>query len=173
MQRRFISIAIGVLAALLFTIIPSYAFLRPVTLAAPQTVTLTGGTWLIYFVKDLDGDGHQDVVTNETNGLAILWGNGDGTFTQADLAIPGIYGYAQPQATYADVNHDGHLDICAISGSNLAVCLWTAARTYAGPVYYPAGNLPRGLVAGDLTGDGWPDFAFADAGDATVGRDPE
>jgi len=60
---------------------------------------------------DLNGDGRPDLVVTTTDGIEVLWNNGDGTFTSggraAGLNATGWY----TGAAVADVNGDGRPDI--------------------------------------------------------------
>jgi Na+-translocating ferredoxin:NAD+ oxidoreductase RnfD subunit len=60
---------------------------------------------------DLNGDGRSDLIVTTTNGIKLLWNNGDGTFTQgaktAGLTASGWY----TGVAVADVNGDGRPDI--------------------------------------------------------------
>ena len=60
---------------------------------------------------DLNGDGRPDLVVTKTDGVDVLWNNGDGTFTRggraAGLNATGWY----TGAAVADVNGDGRPDI--------------------------------------------------------------
>jgi Na+-translocating ferredoxin:NAD+ oxidoreductase RnfD subunit len=60
---------------------------------------------------DLNGDGRPDLIVTTTNGIKLLWNNGDGTFTEgaktAGLTASGWY----TGVAIADVNGDGRPDI--------------------------------------------------------------
>jgi Na+-translocating ferredoxin:NAD+ oxidoreductase RnfD subunit len=56
---------------------------------------------------DLNGDGRPDLVVTTTSGVKVLWNDGNGSFTAADLKSSGWY----TGATLADVNGDGRPDL--------------------------------------------------------------
>jgi Na+-translocating ferredoxin:NAD+ oxidoreductase RnfD subunit len=60
---------------------------------------------------DLNGDGRPDLIVTTTNGIKVLWNNGNGTFTQgaraAGMTAAGWY----TGVAVADVNGDGRPDV--------------------------------------------------------------
>ncbi len=77
-------------------------------------------------VGDFDHDGNLDIVTGLTsgangNGLAILLGNGTGTFGAALTNFPGVGG--SYRLAVADFDGDGLVDLATTSVANGAVCL--------------------------------------------------
>src|SRR5579864_1116860 len=82
----------------------------------PQSYN-TGGPVNAIAVGDVNGDGHLDIVTGNSNStISVLLGNGDGTFQKP-------LNYPAPQFPYleyvllGDFNNDGHLDIVVASPS--------------------------------------------------------
>ena len=76
---------------------------------------------------DFNGDGKVDlaVANNRSSSIAVLLGNGDGTFTPAAGESPGT-GATPAWLTSADVNGDGAPDlITANNGTNLVTVLLT------------------------------------------------
>ena len=73
-------------------------------------------------LADFDWDGHLDIaltltgITNGANGLAVLRGNGDGTFAARQRVADGIYSRSSALLV-SDVNNDGRPDLIA-GGSN-------------------------------------------------------
>ncbi len=120
-------------------------------------------------VGDFNGDGHMDaLVTDGGPNIHLLLGNGDGTFTDHEIAMPGIPNPGAIQA--ADLNGDGRLD--AVFGNNagnegVTVLLNTGNDANGVPQFtvttYAVG-LPgiRSVTIGDLNGDGHPDLIVGD-----------
>jgi hypothetical protein len=123
-------------------------------------------------IADLDGDGTLDLAVSDlsdrvTSGtMAVLHGNGDGTFSsgtayyrQTDIAAMAPW----------DVDGDGRQD--------LAVARYGAARllfqqkdgTLARQVDYPASDSVSAIVFADFNGDGKADLATADNRSDSVG----
>jgi hypothetical protein len=136
-------------------------------------------------VADVNGDGKPDLVvanqcadsTCATNGtVAVLLGNGDGTFQTAVAYSSG--GYGALSVAVADVNGDGKPDLlvgnqcesnstCA-NGGMVGVLLGKGDGTFQSSVSYGAGGFDRGTLVGeavgDVNGDGKPDLVVADCG---------
>ncbi len=136
-------------------------------------------------VADVNGDGKLDIVAANlcagtfnngcpTNGsVAVLLGNGDGTFQAAvTYDSGGYYAYA---VAIADVNGDGKPDIvvvnwCASSShcqvdtedGSVGVLLGNGDGTFQKVVTYDSGGAFSGSVAvADVNGDGKPDLLVA------------
>ena len=116
-------------------------------------------------VADVNGDGKPDlIVTNyfscnicSESSVAVLLGNGDGTFQAAvtyDTGGPGAWSVA-----VADVNGDGKPDlIVANEGGTVGVLLGNGDGTFQPAVTYPTGNSPYCVAVADVNGDGNPDL---------------
>jgi hypothetical protein len=131
---------------------------------------------------DMNGDGTLDLVAadwpSEHEGLGVLLGGGDGTFSQQP-SIPnagvGLYSLA-----LADLNSDGRLDLVgAVMDSDKVGVLLGTADGFAARVDYSTGDhlstanvwstcnptwspcYPRSLALGDLNGDGATDLVVA------------
>jgi Na+-translocating ferredoxin:NAD+ oxidoreductase RnfD subunit len=81
-----------------------------------RNVTATSGAGLRVqgdgcVAADLNGDGRPDLIVTTTNGIKLLWNNGDGTFGEgaraAGMTASGWY----TGAAVADVNGDGRPDV--------------------------------------------------------------
>jgi len=129
-------------------------------------------------VADVNGDGKPDLVVANagSNSVAVLLGNGDGTFQAAVLYGSG--GIEPDSVAVADVNGDGSPDlIVANSGSgNIGVLLGNCDGTFQTAVTYASGGaLPQSVAVADVNGDGKPDLVVANEcgsdsdGDCTPG----
>lgn len=115
----------------------------------------TFGFHPVYAWADLNGDGHVDLVTGP--GVNVLWGKGDGTFTQGPY-----YNLMTTSAAIGDFNHDGHLDIAtndASFGSTSGLyLLWGGAGgTFAAPKRISTLQFFQ-IQAADLNHDGYLDL---------------
>ncbi len=134
--------------------------------AAPGITTGTAA------VGDFNGDGIPDLAlinTYYSNTVAILLGNGDGTFT-AVSSSPSV-GEFPAGIAVGDFNGDGKLDLAITeNGSNSAtILLGNGDGTFTPAAANPAtGIQPMGIAVGDFNGDGIADLAVACSGSGTV-----
>jgi hypothetical protein len=114
-------------------------------------------------VGDLNGDGKPDLIVsnqcgnnnNCTNGsIAVLLGNGDGTFQPAATTVTPVLGNIQ-SLVLGDFNGDHKLDVA--SGVGNIILLGNGDGTFQSPIALGASG--SGIVAGDFNGDGRPDLA--------------
>ena len=126
-------------------------------------------------VGDFDGDGRTDLaavpdvfvssdlfVFETGSGIAVLPGNGDGTFrapVRSEVRI-------QPTSlAVGDFDGDGRADLAATeprSSHTIAVLLSNRDGTFRAPVHFGAGIDPISLVTGHFNGDRRPDLAAFD-----------
>jgi len=114
---------------------------------------------------DFNGDGKLDlaVTIQGTNSVAILLGNGNGTF-----AAPVSYAVGTVPFVVAtgDFNGDGKRDL-AVSNEfshDVSILLGNGNGTFAPAVSYPTPAGAVSVVIADFNGDGKSDLAVADEG---------
>jgi uncharacterized protein (TIGR03437 family) len=121
---------------------------------------------------DFNGDGKVDLAvvytgsfasTGETaGGVAILLGNGDGTFQKAVSYPAGVNAL---HVAIADLNGDGKLDLAvsADTGNNVTILLGNGDGTFrtGSTISAESGQNPAAVIAADFNGDGHLDLATA------------
>ncbi|WP_435008425.1 Ig-like domain repeat protein [Tundrisphaera lichenicola] len=122
---------------------------------------------------DLNGDGKLDLVTTNGGGgnmnlVAVLLGNGDGTF-----GSPTSYSTETSKAgqlRLADLDGDGDLDVVLVDPFDdvVVVMKGNGDGTLGSPTTFATGNSPNGIAVADLNGDGISDVVTADENDDTV-----
>jgi len=129
-------------------------------------------------VCDLDQDGHQDLIlamekhngyTYTCSGIKvdILWGNGDGTFTDGDLLVTGV----RPSAIFAgDLDGDGLPDL-AVTGDgtrNTALLINMGGRVFQAGDSFGVGWQPNSIDGADLDGDGDVELVVGNVGGNSI-----
>jgi hypothetical protein len=139
-----------------------FSFTMPVSYAAGAApVSMTSG--------DFNGDGRPDILT--TNSLpavvTTLLSNGDGTFS-APISSPlsGTPGsrYTGSQAgtvATGDFNHDGKLDVAAISFNSALIMMGNGDGSFTAASSVVLGTSPSRLSSADVNGDGNDDILTA------------
>ncbi len=125
-------------------------------------------------IADLSGDGNADVVVAGFSGeVAVLLGNGDGTFQPGVIYTGEYYTFS---ATIADVNGDGKPDLLVSGWDNeynglLGVLIGNGDGSFQPVVSYSTGpgeSFAESVAVADLNGDGKTDGVVANY-DGTVG----
>jgi FG-GAP-like repeat len=131
---------------------------------------LNGGS--IAAVGDFNGDGHLDI----SDGLTVIFGNGDGTFQDVPATIVSVQQRFQPElntVAAGDFNGDGKPDLAVgLNGPNpsIYILLGDVTGKYSvGQVYsIPAATLT--LQTADLNHDGKLDLIFNTGDGSTIGN---
>ncbi|MGA2809364.1 MAG: FG-GAP-like repeat-containing protein, partial [Terracidiphilus sp.] len=125
--------------------------------------TGSGSKPLAVAVGDFNGDGKLDlaVALGDQAAVALLMGNGDGTFqTERTVATAGSALYYPVALTVADFNHDGRLDIATANNSvGASILLGNGDGTFQPYKLLGSSKGPTWIAAGDFNGDGKPDLA--------------
>ncbi len=122
-------------------------------------------------VSDFNGDGHLDIAvvnsSTSVNTVAILLGNGDGTFKPvASYGVPG-----NPHTlALCDFNEDGLSDLVTdnFGFSSVSVLFGKSDGTFQDTDSIIVGLNPLGLACGDINGDGHADIAVMNAAGLNV-----
>ena len=148
------------------------------TFAAQQTFA-TGMNPDALAVGDFNGDGKPDLVVanSGTNTVSVLLNTTAMGATTPTFATQQTFATGTGPAALAvgDFNGDGKPDLAVANagGNTVSVLLNTTAMgattpTFAAQQTFAVGAAPAALAVGDFNGDGKPDLAVANGGDATV-----
>jgi hypothetical protein len=136
--------------------------------AAPAVIEggVNGETSVV--AVDADGDGISDLYVGgyDSQTLAVLLGQGDGTFVLSDTSSAG----GRPwQLAQGDVDGDGDADVatCNSNTSSSSILRGDGAGALANPETYLAGAFALAVDLGDAEGDGDLDLAVSNYGAGT------
>ncbi|HEV8337330.1 MAG TPA: VCBS repeat-containing protein [Candidatus Polarisedimenticolia bacterium] len=133
------------------------------------TSTPTGTSPQLPILKDLDGDGDQDlVVTNQFDAtISAYLGDNAGNFTPM---TPTASGPDPSRGLIADLNLDGWDDLVVtnLSSGSLSVLLGNGTGNFGVPVRLGVGSVPRAVNLADYNADGKVDLACSNEQDGTV-----
>ncbi len=133
-------------------------------------------------VGDFNRDGKLDfAVANEhapcCGSIAILLGNGDGTFRPPVFQASGVN---PASVVAADLNGDGILDLAVANSQQFAngpppfkpgsvsIFLGRGDGTFGPPSFFGAGTFPLFITTADFNRDGKPDLAVANFGGSSI-----
>ena len=119
-----------------------------------------GGVGLSLATGDFNGDGKLDLVAlnySTTNNVAVLMGNGDGTFQPPSFYTSGVFPMT---VVVADFNGDGKPDLAvsAYVADDISIFLNNGNGTFTA-VTPVAVDAESGFTAADFNGDGKADLA--------------
>lgn len=124
---------------------------------------------------DFNKDGHQDLLAAgfRQYSATVLFGNGDGNFSQPEYVIASITGMPKPislsglsAVETGDFNEDTNLDLAVLNRdeSRIFVFFGNGNGTFLSPVSFEAGVNPRSLFVEDVNKDSHKDLIVGGSG---------
>src|SRR5579862_9802108 len=153
----------AVLAIVLALFLANTAAARDIRFASAATFPSGASSPTRVWVADLNGDGIPDLVISDAfNSVAVLIGNGDGTFQAAVVYTEDFY--VTGGVAIADFNGDKRLDLAVVggddAGNGLALFTGNGDGTFNPPVYSKTQLAGAAIVpvVGDFNHDGKADI---------------
>jgi hypothetical protein len=124
-------------------------------------------------LASLRGNGTLDLIVGSfnTNEIAVLLGNGNGTFQSPTFYTIGSAANTPTSLTTGDFNHDGNLDVAVANTGDNTVSILLGNGSGLLTLQTPAisvGHEPEAIRAGDFNDDGYSDLTVANFLDGTV-----
>jgi hypothetical protein len=140
---------------------------------APSQLAAGGAYPYAVWIGDVNGDGKPDLVVasenaNVTYSLAVLPGNGDGTF-QAPTTVS--TGYHPSGVAFGDFNGDGIVDLMVshcCGATDMTFMQGNGDGTFQPEVHFNSAANSFAVAAADLNGDGKPDLIVGGSGPLSV-----
>jgi uncharacterized repeat protein (TIGR01451 family) len=145
-----------------------------IILAAPLVVA-TEDQPVGIALGDVDGDGKADILVANSSAQSISGFRNTSSLGQIGLApkVDFAAGSGPTSVALGDLNADGKPDLAVALGSDQVALLRNlssgpGALAFAAPFFYPVGANPNAVAIGDLDGDGKPDVATPNGGNAVT-----
>ncbi len=134
--------------------------------------------WRVASMADFNGDGHPDILWENTQtGQLLVWYMNGTTVTQHGPIFAAVPNTAWRVAGTADYNSDGHPDLLWENGQTGQVLLWlmggsggTTVTTYGTPLATLSDLHWRIVGTGDTNADGHPDIVWQNTATGQVTR---
>ena len=132
-------------------------------ISQPNVGALQGGL----VAADFNGDGKMDIAIADVNGISILNGNNDFTFSNAVNYVAGTY---PAGVATGDFNGDGKIDllVTSLGGGGFNILMGGGDSTFQPPINVAAGSAPVDALTGEFNGDGKEDIILVNLDVNTV-----